>query len=245
MATEKVALIPGGGKGIGRAIGLALGERGWAVMLCYRGSKEASEDTRVQIEKRGGTARVVQADVSTFAACEQLVQEVHDWKGRVDALIHCAGPYHRVDVLEESPAGWRDMFAANLDSLFYLAKLIAPGMIERKSGRIIAFSMANADKIVAQPMLTGHYLAKVGVLGLVRSLSKALAKHGVTANAIAPGFIDSGSMDGEELKLLEKNIPAGYVGLPQDAVAAALYLLSDEARYVTGASIPVSGGWGI
>ena len=137
------------------------------------------------------------------------------------------------------------MFANNLDCLFYLARAVAPKMIEGGGGRIVAFSMANADRILAQPQLTAHYLAKVGVLGLVRTLAKALAKHKITVNAVSPGFIDSGSIDAEELKSMAKAIPAGYVGTTEDAAGAALYLLSEEAAYVTGANIHVSGGWGI
>jgi 3-oxoacyl-[acyl-carrier protein] reductase len=241
----KVALIPGGAKGIGRDLALALADKGWSVALCYRTSEAAAEATRAAIEQRGAAALAVRADVSDFNACQNLVRETLAWKGRIDALINCAGPYHRVDILEETPAGWREMFGSNLDSLFFLAQLVAPSMIERRWGRIIGFSMANADKIVAQPTLTAHYLSKVAVLGLVRTLAKALAKHGITANAVSPGFIDSGSMDPAELASLTKNIPAGYVGATKDAVAAALYLLSDEAAYVTGTSLHVSGGWGL
>ena len=219
---KRVALVTGGAKGIGREIGLRLGERGWSVALCYRTSAQAAEQTQAQIAARGAAALAVCADVSRPDACQALVEQVTAWGGRIDALIHAAGPYHRVDVLSETPEGWREMFANNLDSLFYLARLVAPGMIERQWGRILAFSMANADKLAAQPTVTAHYLAKVAVLGLVRSLSKALAKHKVTVNAIAPGFIDSGSMDPEELKGLAKNIPAGYIGKPADAAAAAL-----------------------
>jgi 3-oxoacyl-[acyl-carrier protein] reductase len=242
---QRVALIPGGAKGIGREIALRLAERGWWVALCYRTSVAEADNTRAMIEKRGVRALAVCADVSSTVACEALVEHVKSWGGRIDALINAAGPYHRVDVLEETPEGWREMFASNLDSLFYLSRLVAPGMIERRWGRILAFSMANADKILAQPTLTAHYLSKVAVLGLVRSLAKALAKHKVTVNAISPGFIDSGSMDAEELKALSKNIPAGYIGAPSDAAAAALYLLSEEASYVTGTSLHVSGGWGV
>jgi len=242
---KRVALITGGAKGIGREIGLRLGERGWWVALCYRTSSAQAQATSAEIEKRGGRALAVCADVSSAETCEALVAHVTGWGGRIDALVNAAGPYHRVDVLAETPEGWREMFASNLDSLFYLARLCAPGMIERQYGRIVAFSMANADKLAAQPTLTAHYLAKVAVLGLVRSLSKALAKHKVTVNAISPGFIDSGSMDPEELKSLAKNIPAGYVGAVSDAANAALYLLSDEAAYVTGTSLHVSGGWGV
>jgi 3-oxoacyl-[acyl-carrier protein] reductase len=242
---QKTALISGGGKGIGRELGLRLGERGWAVALCYRKSRAEAEATALAIEERGGRALAVHADVSTPEVCAALVQEVLDWQGRIDAFIHCAGPYHRVDVLKETPAGWREMFAGNLDSFFYLARLVAPVMVKQQGGRMVAFSMANADRLVAQTQLTAHYLAKVGVLGVVRSLAKALAKHKITVNAVSPGFIDSGSVDPAELAGLVETIPAGRIGSVADAVNAVLYLLSDEASYVSGTSLHVSGGWGI
>ncbi len=241
----KTALISGGARGIGRQVGLRLGERGWAVALCYRKSRAEAEATAAAIEKNGGRALAVHADVSTPEVCAALVQKVLDWQGRIDALIHCAGPYHRVDVLEETPAGWREMFAGNLDSFFYLARRVAPVMVKQESGRMVAFSMANADRLMAQTQLTAHYLAKVGVLGLVRSLAKALAKYKITVNAVSPGFIDSGSVDAADLNSLVETIPAGRIGSVDDATEAVLYLLSDEAAYVTGTSLHVSGGWGI
>jgi 3-oxoacyl-[acyl-carrier protein] reductase len=242
---RRVVLISGGARGIGGALGLRLAERGDAVAFCYRTSAEDAERMRKEIEKKGGAALPVRADVSRPEECEALVRQVKEWRGNVEVLVHAAGPFHRVDLLAETPEGWREMFAHNLDSLFFLARLVAPGMIERRWGRILAFSMANADRLQAQPQVTAHYLAKVGVLGLVRTLSKLLAKHGITVNAISPGFIDSGSVDAEELKGFAKNIPAGYVGSTDDTTAAALYLLSDAAAYVTGANIHVSGGWGL
>src|SRR6185503_6322429 len=107
------------------------------------------------------------------------------------------------------------------------------------------FSMANADRLLAQPMVTAHYLAKVGVLGLVRTLAKQLARHAITVNAVSPGFIDSGSMPEDELKQMAKNIPAGYIGTPDEVSSVVQFLLSDEARYVNGANVHVSGGWGL
>jgi 3-oxoacyl-[acyl-carrier protein] reductase len=242
---QKTALIAGGAKGIGREVGLRLGERGWAVALCYRKSRAEAETTAAAIEDKGGQALAIHADVSTPEVCAALVSQVLDWQGRIDAFIHCAGPYHRVDLLDETPAGWREMFAGNLDSFFYLARLVAPVMVKQQGGRMVAFSMANADRLMAQTQLTAHYLAKVGVLGLVRSLAKALAKHHITVNAVSPGFVDSGSLDPAELAGLVKTIPAGRIGSVADAASAVLYLLSDEAAYVTGTSLHVSGGWGI
>jgi 3-oxoacyl-[acyl-carrier protein] reductase len=242
---DRVALIPGGARGIGRAIALRLAERGWAVAVAYRTSDADAEDTRRAIEATGAAALALRADVSRPEECEDLVRRVVEWKGRLDALVNCAGPYRRVDILAETPEGWREMFAGNLDCLFYLARAAVPQMIEGGGGRIVAFSMANADRLLAQPNLTAHYLAKVGVLGLVRTLAKALARHRITVNAVSPGFIDSGSMDPAELRSMADKIPAGHVGSVDDAAAAALFFLSAEAAYVTGANLQVSGGWGI
>lgn len=244
-AEARVALVTGGARGIGREIALRLAERGWAVALCYRRSRDEALATQAELERRGAAALAVCADVSSADTCQALVDHVQRWRGRVDALVHAAGPFHRLDLLAETPEGWRAMFADNLDSLFYLSRLVAPGMIERRWGRIVAFSLANADRVMGQPTITAHYLAKVGVLGLIRALAKALASHGITANAVAPGFIDSGSMPPDELASLARNIPAAHVGTVADAAAAALYLLSDEAAYVNGTNLHVSGGWGI
>ncbi|MER3423400.1 MAG: 3-oxoacyl-ACP reductase, partial [Nitrospiraceae bacterium] len=115
----------------------------------------------------------------------------------------------------------------------------------RKHGRIITFSMANADQMIAQPDITAHYIAKAGVLILTRTLAKLLAPHGITVNAVSPGFIQSGSAPPEELASMAKRIPAGYLCEVSDTVAVVRFLLSDEARYVNGTNIHVSGAWGI
>jgi 3-oxoacyl-[acyl-carrier protein] reductase len=118
-------------------------------------------------------------------------------------------------------------------------------MKEQKWGRIVSFSMANAEQLIAQPQLTAHYIAKVGLLALSRSFAKLIAPDGITMNCISPGFIDSGSAPKDELDKMVKFIPAGYVGGVEDAVGAVRYLLSDAARYVNGANIQLSGGWGV
>jgi 3-oxoacyl-[acyl-carrier protein] reductase len=244
-STSRVALITGGARGIGRAIGLDLARSGWSVAFCYRTSAAAAEETRGAIEASGARALALPVDVSDPAAAEGLIRSVEGAWGRIDALVNCAGPYHRVDLLQETQAGWREMFDNNLHPVFYLSRAVAPGMVARKWGRILAFSMATADQLTAQPNVTAHYIAKAGILVLVRSLARVLAPHGVTVNAISPGFIDSGGTPKTELDAMRPRIPAGYVGEVSDAVAAARYLLSDDARYVTGSNIHVSGAWGI
>lgn len=241
----KTALITGGAKGIGRAIGVDLAARGYNVAFCYRSSEGAALETAAAIQAAGAQALAVRSDVSDPAQCEALFARVRDELGAPSALVHCAGPYHRIDLLKETPEGWRSMMAHNLDSLFYCARLAAPSMIERKHGRIVAFGMANADRGLAQPQITAHYIAKSGLITLVRTLAKSLAPHGITANVISPGFVASGSAPEEELQKMVKNIPAGYIGAVEDAVSATRYLLSDDARYVNGTNLILSGGWGI
>jgi 3-oxoacyl-[acyl-carrier protein] reductase len=242
---ERVALITGGARGIGRAVALDLASQGWSVAVCYRTSAADADTTCAAIRAHGVRAMAVRCDVSDPAAAEAMVRSVErDW-GRIDALINGAGPYHRVNLLEETPEGWRSMFANNLDPVFVLARAVAPGMKARKWGRIVSFAMANADQQIAQPMVTAHYIAKAGVLILTRSLAKLLAPHGITVNAISPGFIASGSAPESELQAMVKNIPAGYVGSLDDAVAAVRYLLSEEARYMNGGNIHLSGAWGV
>ncbi|MGQ0811129.1 MAG: SDR family NAD(P)-dependent oxidoreductase [Nitrospiraceae bacterium] len=243
--TDRVALITGGAKGIGRAIALDLASQRWRLAICYRTSEAEATKTGAAIQERGGQALAVRCDVSDPIAAKALVAQVEQQWGRIDVLVNGAGPYHRVNMFEETVAGWNEMFDANLHPIFYLGQAVAPIMKTQKYGRIINFSMANADQMVAQPEVTAHYIAKAGVLILTRTLAKLLAPHGITVNAISPGFIDSGSAPPGELAGVVKRIPAGYVGDVADTIAAVRYLLSDEARYVNGANIQVSGGWGI
>jgi 3-oxoacyl-[acyl-carrier protein] reductase len=243
--SEKVALITGGARGIGQALSLALAEQGWSVAICYRTSQQQAQDTIDRVIRQGVGGLAEQCDVSDPVAAASLAESVERrWK-RIDALINCAGPYHRVNLLQETVEGWLEMFATNLHPVFYLSRAVAPGMKARGWGRIISFSMATADQLVAQPQITAHYIAKAGVLVLTRSLAKLLGSSGITVNAISPGFINTGSAPESELAAMVKNIPAGYIGDLSDVVSVVKFLLSDEARYITGANLHVSGGWGI
>ncbi|MBN1567494.1 MAG: SDR family oxidoreductase [Acidobacteria bacterium] len=242
---SRVALISGGVRGIGRAIALTLAREGWVIAACYRKSEKEAEILRSELQSCEAQSRILRADVSDPSAAEDLVQRIERECGRIDALINCIGAYHRIPLMQESVEGWHRMFDNNLHPVFYLCRAAAPGMIQRGWGRIINFSMVNADQNAGQPFVTAHYIAKIGVAVLTRSLAKVLAPHGITANSISPGFIETGSVPPEELLPSFQSIPAGYPGSPDDVVTAVCYLLSDEAHYVNGANIQISGGWGV
>jgi 3-oxoacyl-[acyl-carrier protein] reductase len=242
---HKVALISGGARGIGRALALDLANRGWSVAICYRTSAQAAAEVMEGVRQAGAKGSAIQCDVSDPAAAHAWARKIeHDW-GRVDALINGAGPYHRVSLLQETNENWHAMFDNNLHSVFYLTQAVVPGMRERRWGRIISFSMSNSEQMIAQPQLTAHYISKVGVVVLMRSLARLVAPFGITANCVAPGFINSGSAPKEELESAVKRIPAGYIGSVDDTTSVVRFLLSDEARYINGANIQVSGAWGV
>ena len=239
-----MALVTGGAKGIGRATALRLADEGWAVAFCWRTSGEAAHETASLLEARGVPVLHGPYDVSRPGACEDLVGRVLGEWGRVDALVNAAGPYHRQALLDTSLDDWHAMFDGNLHPLFYLTRLVAPGMKDRRWGRIVGFGIAQADRLMGQPNLAPHFIAKVGVVILVRTLARVLGPYGITANAVSPGYIDTGNLPPEELQQALTSIPAGHVGQPEDVASVVRFLVSEEASYVNGAHVLVSGGWG-
>jgi 3-oxoacyl-[acyl-carrier protein] reductase len=242
---SKAALITGGARGIGRAVALDLASRGWSVAICYRTSASEAGEVIDAVKRHGTSALALKCDVSDPSAATAMVHQVASQWGRIDALINGAGPYHRIPLLEETDQGWHAMFDNNLHPVFYLSKAVVPFMKERKWGRIICFTMSNAEQLIAQPQLTAHYITKVGLIVLMRSLARLVAPYGITANCVAPGYIDSGSAPKEELQAAAKRIPAGYIGTVEETAALVRFLVSDEARYINGANIQISGAWGV
>jgi len=242
---QKVALITGGTRGIGRATALKLASEGWAVFVCYKKNEADAASLREEISAFHSPVQCVKANVMRPDEAKKIVDCAAGWFGHIDALINCVGEYHRVSIMDETDDRWRDAFDNNLHSVFYLCQAAASGMIRHKRGRIINFGIVNAEQLTAQPFITAHYIAKAGVVALTRAFAKTLAPYGITANVISPGFIDTGGVPPKELAKSFKSIPAGYMGNPEDVASLACWLLSDEARYVNGANIQISGAWGV
>lgn len=242
MADRRVALVTGSARGIGRAIGLDLAAAGWDVATCFRTSRSDAESFCDEAAQLGARTLARQCDVSEASAVETLISETVEELGGIDAVVNAAGPFHRGSVLQETVKGWREMLGGNLDAVFYTSRFAAPHMVERGWGRILTFSLANADRVAGNTGLTAHFVAKLGVQALTRSLARELAPHGITANCISPGFVDTGEVARDEAA--RAGIPAGRIGHVDDIVAAARFLLSDDASYVNGANLAISGGWG-
>lgn len=240
-------LVTGGARGIGRAVALDLGRRGWRVTVGYRQSGDEAAAVVEAIARDGGEAVALRGDVADAEQAAQLVRDSCTRFGRIDALVHAAGPYRRTPLLEETLEGWHSMFDANLHATYYLCRELAPLLQRQGWGRIVTFGVVNAERAAAQPNITAYAIAKLGVVVLTRTLAKLLAADGVTVNCISPGFIDTASPDKgtEQLASAIKRIPAGRVGTPDDLIGAVRFLLSDEASYITGANLTVSGGWGL
>ncbi len=240
----RTALITGASRGLGFAMARALGEAGAAVWLNARDAKALAAKSE-DLQSIGITAAAAPFDVAdetaVIAAMDRIVRE----RGRLDILIANAGIIVRKPVLEQTTADFADVIATDLTACFVLAREAARHMVKQKHGRIIATSSIMGR--IARANLPGYAAAKVGLESLTRQLAVEFAPHAITVNAIAPGFIGT-----ELTEPLKSNVefydwsrrrtPAGRWGEPREVAAAALFLASDEAAYVTGHTLVVDGG---
>ncbi len=239
----KVALVTGAGKNIGRAIALGLAADGAAVVLNGRGDKGLIASVAAEIEDRGGKALAVLADISDEEAVKRLVAETAGAFGRLDIVVSNAGLRCQTPLVEMSFSEWREILSVALDGAFLLARHSIPEMIKRGGGRFIGIS--GVSHHTGTPDRVHVNASKAGLEGLIRGMAGELGPHSITANAIAPGVIDTArgvSAGAAPPGSAVSGIPLGRKGLPDEIAAAVCFLAGPGGAYVTGQTLHVNGG---
>lgn len=241
----KVALVTGAGRGLGQGAALALAEAGADVVVV---DLAPATETTGAVEALGRRAWSVTADLiaADATACEAVVAEAVSLAGRVDILVNNAGIIRRAPLLEHSAADWDAVLAINLDAVFHLSQAAGRRFVAQGGGRIL--NIASMLSFQGGVLVPGYTAAKHAVAGLTKSFANELAVHGVTANAIAPGYMATENTapiraDEAREKAIVDRIPAGRWGTPRDLQGAFVFLASDASAYVNGAILPVDGGW--
>ena len=243
MLEKKTALVTGAGKGIGRAIAFALAKMGVLVIVNYRGSKEQAEETVQKIREMGQEAEVYPCDVSDFQAVETMMKTIVSKYGRLDILVNNAGITKDGLILKMSEEDFDKVVDTNLKGTFHTIRHASRQMIRQRSGRII--NISSVSGILGNPGQANYAAAKAGIIGLTKTMAKELGSRGITVNAIAPGFIetDMTAVLSESVQQnIQAQIPLGHFGKPEDVAAAAAFLASEEAGYITGQVLCVDGG---
>lgn len=241
--TDKIAVVTGGSRGIGKGIVQAFAAEGAKVAVVYRGSQAAAEALVGEITAAGRTAKAYQCDVADPASVEGCVKKIEEEIGAVDVLVNNAGVIHDDLFVRLEPEHWNVVISTNLGGTYHFCKAVAYPMMRRRSGRIINVSSVAADHVnVGQ---TNYAASKGAINSFTRALALELAGRGVTVNAIAPGFIEtdmSAAVRNKAGDLIKKVIPMKRIGTPEDIAKVAVFLASAESAYITGQVITVDGG---
>lgn len=239
----KVALVTGGSRGIGRAVALKLAENGADVAINYAGNTAAAEEVKAAIEKLGRKAMLVQGSVADTDGVQAIVNQVVKELGRLDILVNNAGITRDGLLMRMKEADWDAVLETNLKGVFNCSKAVMRTMMKQKSGRIV--NMASVVGEMGNAGQANYAAAKAGVIGFTKSLAKEVASRGITVNAVAPGFIATDMtkvLTDDQKAEMAKTIPLGRAGQPEDVANAVLFLVSDEAAYITGQVLNVDGG---
>ena len=241
--SNKVAIVTGSGRGIGRAIALKLAEAGATIVVNDVGSPEPAEKVAEEIKAINGKSLVVLVDVSKADEVNTLVGTAIETYGKVDILVNNAGITRDQLIIRMSEDDWDRVISVNLKSVFLCTGAVLRHMIEQRSGRIV--SISSIVGISGNAGQANYASAKAGIIGFTRSIAREVASRGITVNAIAPGFIDTEMterIDEKRRQELMSRIPVGYLGTPRDVAEAVAFLASEEARYITGHVLHVDGG---
>jgi 3-oxoacyl-[acyl-carrier protein] reductase len=240
---NKVALVTGGSRGIGRAVALELASRGAAVVVNYHKSPEAADEVVKKIEEAGGKAASFQADVSDIKQAEALVKFAVEKFGDLSILVNNAGITRDTVIMMMSEADWDSVINTNLKSTFNCSKAAVRHMMRKRYGRII--NIASVAGQMGNPGQTNYSASKGGQIAFTKALAREVAARNITVNAVAPGFVDTeilNAMPKETLEIALKLVPLARLAKPEEIGFAVAFLASDQASFITGQVLGVDGG---
>jgi 3-oxoacyl-[acyl-carrier protein] reductase len=241
---NRVAVVTGGTRAIGKGIALGLARQGARVALVYRANKAAAQLALRELQTAGADCVAVETDITDPARAEQLVKTVADRYGRIDVLVNNVGEFRWGTLADSSVEEWRSIFDSNVMTVFYMCRVALPLMRKGRWGRIVNLGAVGAERAFGQAKISAYAAAKAAVVALSRSLALEEAKNGITVNVVNPSSIDEKDLTLEEArKLKDARYPIGRPPTVDDVAAAVSFFASEEAEYVTGQIVNVSGGW--
>ena len=246
MLKNKIALVTGAGRGIGRAIAIALAKEGAEVVINYNGSEERAKEVKQTIEENGGKASIYKCNVSDFAACEAMIKDTVKEYGHLDILVNNAGITKDGLIMKMKEEDFDSVLNVNLKGTFNTIRHSARQMLKQRSGKII--NISSVSGILGNVGQANYAASKAGVIGLTKTMARELGSRGITVNAIAPGFVDTEMTEVLSEEIREnacKQIILGRFGKPEDIANTAVFLASDKADYITGQVISVDGGMNV
>jgi 3-oxoacyl-[acyl-carrier protein] reductase len=241
---NRVALVTGGSRGIGRGIALGLAREGARIAFAYRTNKAAAQTALRQMQAEGTDCVAVETDISQPGRAEQLVQTTVDRFGRLDVLVNNVGDFRWGTLTESSLDEWKNIFDSNVMTVLYMCRAALPHMRKGRWGRIINLGAVGSERAFGQAKISAYAAAKAAVVAMSRSLALEEAKNGITVNVVNPSSIDEKELTLEEArKLRDARFPIGRPPTVEDVASSVAFFASEEAEYVTGQVLNVSGGW--
>jgi acetoacetyl-CoA reductase/3-oxoacyl-[acyl-carrier protein] reductase len=240
---DRVALVTGGTRGIGRAVTVRLAEAGVRVAAAFVSDVNAGVDLQDQCKRSGGHVTLHRADVGDPDECGRLVSEVLDQHGRLDYLVNNAGMVVEQRYGDVSADDWHRQIAVNLSAAFFLSQAALGTMVDQGFGRII--NVGSVTAVMGSPVQIPYGAAKAGLVGLTRSVARSVARKGITVNCVIPGSFDTElpqTLTYTDRDLVTALIPVGRWGKPEELAHAVAFLLDDQSSYITGAVLTVDGG---